>query len=409
MPAQSHRTFTLQLRAHLTKAGHRRLDQVLAQCATLYNAALQERRDAWKMKRASVRYNDQQSQLTLVRQDDPDWASIHLAVSRGVLRRIDRAFQSFFTRIRKGHTPGFPRFRSRRRYKCIELAFTNPNMLSIADNGRKAHIAIKGLPTLTLRLKKPLPDRPVRSIRIIRRSKTVDVDLVYDQTREPTKLPDNPIGIDMGVNHRMTLSNGQIIEPRQLDRTRETKLRQAAARAKKGSKRRRKRVQALSRETRRNKVRNRNQCHRITTSLVKQHGLIAVEKLQITNMTKSAKGTVEEPGTRVAAKSGLNRSILEQSWGIILSQLAYKAEWAGTRLVRVNPRNTSRRCSSCQRLRTEPIEEYRVFRCGYCGLELDRDLNAARNILKLALDAQTQGGNAPAASQEARTAATAVR
>ena len=108
-------------------------------------------------------------------------------------------------------------------------------------------------------------------------------------------------------------------------------------------------------------------------------------------MTASARGTVEKPGSKVSQKAGLNRSILEQSLGLITQQLRYKAEWAGVQLIAVNPVNTSRTCSRCRAINKHKLAEYRVFKCPTCGLEIDRDLNAAINILNKSLKAQ-QGG-----------------
>lgn len=127
-------------------------------------------------------------------------------------------------------------------------------------------------------------------------------------------------------------------------------------------------------------VRNRNACHRITTDIVRRIGTIAVEALRISNMVKSAKGTVEQPGTHVAQKRGLNRSIQEQTWGLLRQQLAYKAAWAGRRFVEVNPAYAPRTCSRCAR-RTNP-KTSETFRCGHCRLVMERDVNAATNILR---------------------------
>ena len=155
---------------------------------------------------------------------------------------------------------------------------------------------------------------------------------------------------------------------------------QRVAACKRGSNNRRKAVWQLRRMRRRLAVRNRNACHRITTDLVRRFGTIAVEKLRITNMTRSAAGTVEEPGKNVAAKSGLNRSIQEQTWGLLRQQLAYKAEWAGRRFVEVDPRYTSQDCSRCG-ARHNPGKSER-YDCPTCGVSLDRDVNAAVNILR---------------------------
>ena len=115
-------------------------------------------------------------------------------------------------------------------------------------------------------------------------------------------------------------------------------------------------------------IKNRNECHSLTTDIVRNYGHIAVEALRINNMVRSAAGTLEEPGTNVAAKTGLNRSITEQTWGMIRQQLRYKAAWAGRVYVEVDPRNTSRTCHQCGTLAGEQ-PEYRVFRCPACGLE----------------------------------------
>ena len=146
----------------------------------------------------------------------------------------------------------------------------------------------------------------------------------------------------------------------------------------------------LPRETRRNHVRNRNHCHQTTTGIVRRFGRIAVEKLVIGNMTHSATGTVEQPGTNVVAKSGLNREILNQTWGLLREQLRYKAAWAGRQFVEVNPRYTSRMCLGCGE-RT-PQSEYWTYACEMCGMVADRDTNAAENVKQRAFGSVTGAG-----------------
>ena len=132
-------------------------------------------------------------------------------------------------------------------------------------------------------------------------------------------------------------------------------------------------------------MRSRNEVHRFTTELVKRYDLIAGEDLKIGNMTRSAKGTVEEPGTNVQAKSGLNREMLAQTWGLLKMQIAYKAESAGRIYVEVDPRDTSQMCSGCGGIVKKALRD-RVHSCPYCGLEVDRDVNAAINILNRGLE-----------------------
>ena len=350
------------------------------QCAVLYNAALQERRDAWKMCRHPVTFIDQCKSLVEVRHDWPDWEALDTQVGRGVLRRIDRAFTSFFRRCKRGESPGFPRFKPSFRFRTLEIAEPRPGMVKVRPDGRKAYVRIKGLPVIEMRLKRELPSsKQLKSLRLVLRPRGLTVDLGYAVEKEPLSPTGRNIGIDLGVNNRLALSNGQLLEGREVDRTREMSLRQAVSRSKKGSNRRRKRVRSLSRETHRNRVRNRNAVHRLTTEIVRRYDGIAMERLMIRNMTRSARGTIEEPGENVAAKAGLNREILNQTWGLIREQLRYKAGWAGREFVEVDPRFTSKVCHSCGN-RT-PQGEYRTYRCGVCGVVEDRDVNAAMNVL----------------------------
>ena len=273
-------------------------------------------------------------------------------------------------------------------------------MVKVRSDGKKAHVRIKGLPVMELRLKRPLPpSEALKSLRLVKRANSWYADLTYAVEKEPLPPREDAVGLDMGVNNRIALSTGEMVERREVNRTREARLRQLVSRKARGSNRRRKAVATLSRETRRNTTRNRNECHRVTTDIVRQFGRIAVEKLTIPNMTKSAAGTVEDPGTNVAAKSGLNREILAQTWGLLRDQLRYKAEWAGREFVEVNPKYTSRICSECGQ--QTPQSEYRTYACGVCRNVMDRDTNAARNVLERAFG--PTGVGLPPASSGART------
>ena len=237
----------------------------------------------------------------------------------------------------------------------------------------------------------------------MRRPVGLYVDLGYEVEREPLPANDAAVGLDVGVNNRIATSDGEMVERREVDWARETRLHQAVPRKRRGGNRRRKAAATLARERHRSRVRNRNECHRITTDIVRRYGRIAVEKLTIPNMTRSASGTVEEPGTNVAAKSGLNREILTQTWGLIREQLRYKAEWAGREFVEVNPRYTSRECWSCGH--QTPQSEYRTYRCGVCGSTFDRDTNAATNVMRWAFGPDVAGAGITPTLFGARTIA----
>lgn len=303
--------------------------------------------------------------LTKLRAEQQAWRDLSLQVSRGVLARLDRAFRAFFRRLRAGEKPGFPRFQGRGRFQCIELAEVAPGMV------KANRIRVKGLPVIRIRPSRPLPDsRQLKGLRLVMHQRTLSVDLVYAEQANPLPQTSVAVGIDMGVNERMTLSDGSSVERRVVDRKRERRLQRVISRRKKGSKGRGKAVAAFAREKRRNAVRNRNACHRLTTELVRRYGFIAIEGLQIGSMTSFGGGH----------KRGLNREVLAQTWGVLRYQLTYKAEWAGRQLVEVNPAYTSRTCAECGEVNRQP-RTYRIFKCSSCGHVQDRDINAAQNIL----------------------------
>lgn len=396
---------TIQRRVHLRESGHKRLDRVMRSCAALYNASLQHWRDAYKSTRDnpkpdSVTAFGQFRLLTQIRKDDPEgWGALDRTVGRGVIRRRDRASQAFFRRVRGGETPGYPRFKSAARYRTIDVEDVSPSMVRVA--GTKAHIRVKGLPAMEMRCKAPLPpSASLKAIRITRYPIGVYASLSYEIEQEPLPWPRKgleAVGIDMGVNKRAALSTGERVPPVHADREREKRLQRRASRAqgggdwakknpgKKWSKGYRKRARTLARERHRNRIRNRNATHRLTTAIVRRFGAIAVEALQIRNMTRSASGTIEEPGKGVAQKRGLNRSILEQTWGEFFRQLTYKAAWAGREVVEVASHNTSRRCSACGVVDGSQ-RKGEFYACRKCGLRIDADMNAAGNILRAGLE-----------------------
>ena len=329
--------------------------------------------------RKRISYQDQCRSLTQVRHDDPDGLGhLNVAAARGALQRVDRAYQAFFRRCKDGGKPGYPRFRSHRRYTTIEINDVRPSQ--VTHSGTHTIIRINGLPLIRLRRRRPLPDAKPRTIRIVRRGRGVTVDLVYEHQPEALAPNDDAVGIDLGIRKRLTLSTGEHVAPETTDWRKVRRAQRRISRCRRGSRRRRKRVAALARLRRREAVRSRNACHRATSRIVRQFGVIAIEQLAVSRMSRSARGTREAPGHNIRAKTGLNRSLLEQSWGRIRQQLAYKAEWAGRQLVEVDPRYSSQDCSTCGTRRENP-DAREHWTCTACGTTHDRDVNAAVNLL----------------------------
>lgn len=192
------------------------------------------------------------------------------------------------------------------------------------------------------------------------------------------------VGIDVGVQKFATLSNGQIYQPVNSFQTLSQKLARAQrnmARKIRGSKNHRKQKQRVSAiHTNIGNVRS-DYLHKVSTSISKNHAMAVIEDLKIANMSKSAKGTINDPGRNVAAKSGLNRSILDQGWHSFRNLLQYKFNWSGGELMVVDPKYTSQQCSRCCYTAKENRLNQSQFVCVACGFAENADLNAAQNIL----------------------------
>ncbi len=358
---------TYQERGYCSRAGYARIREVLRSCCWLYNRSLEQRKNTYLSDGKGMSLYTQMKELTQLRKEQQFWRDIGITVSRGVLVRVDRSCKAFFRRVKAGEKPGYPRFKPHQRYQCIELSEVTAGMV------KGNRIKVKGLPAIRIRPNRELPDSSqLKALRIGMHGRILTVDLVYEEESEPLTSVDTAVGIDMGVNERMTFSDGETVSRRVIDRSRETSLQRAISTKKKGSNRRGKAVSAFACERRRNTVRNRNECHRLTTAIVRKYQKIAVEKLTIKNMSRKG-------GNR---KRGLNRGMMEQTWGMLFQQLCYKAEWAGRQFAEVDPRYTSKTCSHCDEVRKEKLAVYRIFECLRCGHTEDRDTNAAKNIQK---------------------------
>ena len=203
---------TVQTRGYCTKRGYRLLDQRLAQLCELGNAALQERRDAWKFSRKRISYQDQCRSLTLVRKDDPDGlGKLNVAAARGALRRIDRRFKPSSAAARRTRSPGTRGSAVADCYGTIELNDGGRGHVRTSKCG--AVIRINGLPTIRVRPQRRLPKGKPCSIRIARQTLGCTVDLVYEH--QPAALPptSDHVGVDVGVRKRVTLSTAETFPP----------------------------------------------------------------------------------------------------------------------------------------------------------------------------------------------------
>lgn len=368
--------------------------QAVALCAMLsnhrdlYNAALQERRDAYRMCGVSIRYGDQSAQLKDIRRADPDgqgrWA---FSSQQTTIRRLNLAFEAFFRRVRAGQTPGYPRFKGAGRFDAITWPTDGDGCRwdSVAGGHR---VYLRGVGHVRAHVHRPLAGR-LKTITVKREGRRWYVVLsCVDVPAAPLPVTGRAVGIDLGIASFLTTSDGEQIDNpryRQVAAEHLADVQRAFSRCKRGSNRRRKaraRVAGVHSKVRRQRI---DHAHKAANLLVAHHDVICHEALRIENMTRSAKGTVETPGRNVAQKAGLNRSIQDAGWGVFLSILAAKAESAGRTLIAVDPRNTSRTCPNCGHCCAENRVTQADFRCLRCGYENHADVVGAVNVLRAGL------------------------
>ncbi len=210
----------------------------------------------------------------------------------------------------------------------------------------------------------------------------------FGTERELDENPRHPatsaIGLDMGISKLLTTSNGQYIKPKNSFKANQIKLaklqRQLSRKVlfSQNWKKQNRKIQKLHSHIA--NIRH-DYLHKITTRISKNHAMIACEDLKVANMSKSASGSVENKGRHVKAKSGLNKSILDQGWGMMVDMLEYKQHWQGGLLIKVNPRYTSQTCSECQHIAVDNRQTQSKFECVKCMYVANADFNAARNIL----------------------------
>ncbi|WP_213457869.1 RNA-guided endonuclease TnpB family protein [Thiocapsa sp.] len=193
------------------------------------------------------------------------------------------------------------------------------------------------------------------------------------------------VGIDMGIARFATLSDGAVFEPLSSFKRQEQALAKAQRAMSRKTKFGRNWMKAKAKVQRiHTKIANarRDDLHKTTTTISQNHAMVCIEDLQVRNMSASAAGTVEAPGTNVRAKSGLNKAILDQGWFEFRRQLDYKTAWSGGHLVAVPPQNTSRTCPCCGHIAKENRQTQARFACVECGFEENADLVGAINVLR---------------------------
>jgi putative transposase len=374
-----------------TPAQAAKLDWTLWRCRELYNAALEERREAWRKCQVSVNYYQQKQELPAIKAVRPEYHEIHAHVLQDVIRRIDKTFQAFFRRVKNGEKPGYPRFKGRNRYHS--LTYPEYGNGVTLDGGI---LWLSKIGRIPIHLHRPLEGIP-KTVTIAREADGWYACLVCaDVPIQPLPLTGQETGIDVGLKPFLTLADGSTVANPRHYRKAEKALKRAHRRVnrrKKGSKRWRKAAKLLAKKHQKIARQRRDFHHKTALALVRQYDTIFYEQLQIRNMTKAPapKPDSDQPGhylpNGATAKAGLNKSILDAGWGQFLSILSCKAAYAGKRTEAVPAAYTSQDCSNllpdgtiCGE-RVPKSLSMRTHLCPTCGYVADRDHNSARDIL----------------------------
>ena len=345
----------------------------------LWNHALEQRQAAWRKEKRSVSYEDQCRDLTRWRDfDRAGVGRVNAQVAQEALARLGGAFGDFFRRAREGGPPGFPRFKREVTSLTYPQAYESVEMVEGRNGTRRLHLSKVG--DLPIKLHREPPEGRVKTCTIQREGDRWFAVLTYEvvDPSPPSGLPTNPVGVDLGLSHLATLSDGEVVEPPKFLRQSEKRLARAqriVSRRKKGSHNREKARVRLVRCHAKVRDQRRDFAHQLTTGWARCHDLIAFEDMDL-------RGHLEGAFPKATADAG---------WGLLRQFCGYKEARRSGRYVEVPTKGTTQTCSRCGRLADPPLTlKDRTYECP-CGLRLNRDVNAARNVLARAL-AQVPGG-----------------
>ncbi|WP_406368502.1 transposase [Streptomyces sp. NBC_00647] len=390
-----HRAYKFLLRP--TVRQEQALGEMLRDHCSLYNGALQERRDAYRhVSKTGIKYGDQSAQLKDIRAFDLErqgrWS---FSSQQATLRRLDRAMQAFFRRVKAGEKPGYPRFRGVNWFDTVQFPKDGDGCRwDSTPHDPVTRVRLQGVGHIRVHQHRAVRGR-VKTVGVKREGRQWYIVLACDEVpAEPLPATGTVTGIDMGVAHFLTTSQGEhIANPRHGKRNAAAlanaqRTLKTFPRTKRDNRtaRHRRAVEKVAQLHRKVKRQRADHAHKTALALVRTYDTIAHERLSIANMVRAPKPEPDprNPGTFLpngaAAKAGLNRSIHDAGWGVFLGILAHKAESAGRRLIPVDPRNTSRTCPACGHVSGQNRVTQEKFECVKCGHTANADQVGALNV-----------------------------
>ena len=340
----------------------------------IYNRTLSLEKSLYKKdSKHSFKYSEAANRLPGWKKKNPFLKKCHSQVLQQSLKDLDRAYTNFFEK--RGNVPKY-----KKKYRHDSIRF--PQGVELDEV--KQQIRLPKIGWMGYRKSRDIIGT-IKNVTVSRRGEKWDVSIQTEYEVVSSAPNPSEIGIDMGVKRFATLSNGDFVEPLNAfkqEQEKLAKLQRKLARQKKGSRNSRKTKRKIARLHRYIADSRRDFLHKISTKIAKNHSIIYVEDLKVSNMSASARGTKESPGKNVKQKSGLNRSILDQGWYGFFQMLSYKLEQRGGKLIKVDPRNTSRTCPRCGLASAENRKSQATFACIGCGYRSNADEVGAINILR---------------------------
>jgi putative transposase len=356
------------------------LETWLGLCCEVYNAALDERKSAYRMAGISLSYEHQCVELPGCKVVRPELSDVPSQALQDVVKRVDLAFDNFSRRIEEGQKPGYPRFKSRFRYDSLTFKqYGNSFNVLPGNKKNKGTLVLAKLGHLKMVIHRTI--KGTLKSAVVKRTPTgkwfVSISVEMEKEQEASRqapVSEEVVGIDVGLKSFAYLSTGEEITNPRFFRTEEAALARAGrklSKASKGSKQQTQKRKVVARIHERISNRRKNFIEQEVNKLVKRFGFIAMEAVVVRNMIKNPK---------------LAKSIADASWSMFFTRMLAKAEEAGRQVVRVNPAYTSQTCSACGHCQPMPLS-VRVYECPQCGLVIHRDHNGSLNILADGLQA----------------------
>ena len=345
-------------------------------CRFVWNKALAIQNDLFNNENEKILTKAKlHSLLPVWKQEFPFLKDSHSQILQQSIIDLDRGYQNFFRRLKNGENPGYPKFKR----KFVHDSFRFPQGFKL----RGRHIYLPKLGWYRFYKSREIEGAP-KNVTVSRDGEDWYISVQVEQTiPDPCPVREPSIGIDMGVARFYTCSDGSFLTPLNAFRSLQKKLareQQNLSRKVKFSENWKKQKRRVAKIHRLICNSRRDFQHKASTILGRDFGQIVVEDLRVCNMLRSAKGNAENPGTNVKAKSGLNKSILDQGWSEFFRQLEYKLSWQGKKLVKIPPAYTSQTCSACGHVSKNNRKSQSKFICEKCGLTIHADHNAAINI-----------------------------